>query len=170
VKQLAAAGRPFTVLARRAHPDSLLLKRLFQLRRCYRSTTGVRDMSDDNLYAISLDNRFAYLTVIDVPNLVAINTHKWSNQTLTQVDGSVVRLGIVQGEFHWHHHEDEDELFFVLDGELLIDFDDGGTVRTVTLQRHQGFNVPKRTRHRTRAPHRTVMLMMSAAGVAPTGD
>lgn len=124
-------------------------------------------MTDRERYAISLDNRFGYLTVIDVPSIVTASTDRWSNQTLTQVDGSVVRLGIVEGEFHWHHHDDEDELFFVLDGELLVDLEDG---RTVALQPHQGFNVPRGTRHRTRAPQRTVMLMMSAAGVVPTGD
>lgn len=123
-------------------------------------------MTDHDKYAISLDNRFGYLAVIDVPSLVAASTDQWSNQTLTQVDGSVVRLGIVQGEFHWHHHDHEDEMFFVLDGELLVDLEGGGTV---ALQRHQGFNIPKGTRHRTRAPQRTVLLMMSAAGVVPTG-
>jgi mannose-6-phosphate isomerase-like protein (cupin superfamily) len=124
-------------------------------------------MADREPYAISLDNRFGYLNLIDVPSLVEACTDRWSNQTLTQVDGSVVRLGIVEGEFHWHHHDDEDELFFVLEGELLVDLEDG---RTVTLRPHQGLNVPKGTRHRTRAPRRTVMLMMSAAGVVPTGD
>ena len=124
-------------------------------------------MADSEKYVISLDNRFGYLTVIDVPSLVTASTDQWSNQTLTQVDGSVIRLGIVQGEFHWHHHDLEDELFFVLDGELLVDLEDG---RTVALQPHQGFNIPRGTRHRTRAPQRTVMLMMSAAGVVPTGD
>ena len=124
-------------------------------------------MADSDKYAISLDNRFGYLTLIDVPSLVTASTDHWSNQTLTQVDGSVVRLGIVQGEFHWHQHDNEDELFFVLDGELLVDLEGG---RTVALQPHQGFNIPKGTRHRTRAPQRTVMLMMSAAGVVPTGN
>jgi mannose-6-phosphate isomerase-like protein (cupin superfamily) len=124
-------------------------------------------VADPEPYAISLDNRFGYLNLIDVPGLVEANTDRWSNQTLTQVDGSVVRLGIVEGEFHWHHHDDEDELFFVLDGELHVDLDGG---RTVTLHPHQGINVPKGTRHRTRAPRPTVMLMMSAAGVIPTGD
>jgi mannose-6-phosphate isomerase-like protein (cupin superfamily) len=124
-------------------------------------------MANSDKYAISLDNRFGYLTVIDVPSLVTASTGQWSNQTLTQVDGSVVRLGIVQGEFHWHQHDDEDELFFVLDGELFVDIEGG---RTVALQPHQGFNIPRGTRHRTRAPQRTVMLMMSAAGVVPTGD
>jgi mannose-6-phosphate isomerase-like protein (cupin superfamily) len=124
-------------------------------------------MADSDKYAISLDNRFGYLTVIDVPSLVAASTHHWSNQTLTQVDGSVVRLGIVQGEFHWHQHDDEDELFFVLDGELLVDLEGG---RSIALRPHQGINVPRGTRHRTRAPQRTVMLMISAAGVVPTGN
>jgi mannose-6-phosphate isomerase-like protein (cupin superfamily) len=124
-------------------------------------------VTDDDKYAISLDNRFGHLAVMDVPSLVAASTDQWSNQTLTQVDGSVVRLGIVQGEFHWHRHDHEDEMFFVLDGELLVDLEGG---RTVALQRHQGFNIPKGTHHRTRAPQRTVMLMMSAAGVVPTGD
>jgi mannose-6-phosphate isomerase-like protein (cupin superfamily) len=124
-------------------------------------------MADSDKYAISLDNRFGYLTVIDVPSLVTASTDRWSNQTLTQIDGSVVRLGVVHGEFHWHQHDDEDELFFVLDGELLVDLEGG---RTVALQPQQGFNVPRGTRHRTRAPQRTVMLMMSAAGVVPTGD
>jgi mannose-6-phosphate isomerase-like protein (cupin superfamily) len=124
-------------------------------------------MADSDKYAISLDNRFGYLTVIDVPSLVTASTEQWSNQTLTQVDGSVVRLGMVQGEFHWHQHDDEDELFFVLDGELLVDLEGG---RTVALGPQQGFNIPRGTRHRTRAPQRTVMLMMSAASVVPTGD
>lgn len=122
---------------------------------------------DQSDYAISLDNAFGYMTLIDVPAIADANTEQWFNQTLTQVDGSVVRLGIVRGEFHWHHHAEEDELFFVLDGELEIDIENADTV---TLRRHQGYNVPKGVRHRTRAAHTTTMLMMSAAGVQPTGN
>jgi mannose-6-phosphate isomerase-like protein (cupin superfamily) len=79
----------------------------------------------------------------------------------------VIRLGIVEGEFHWHRHDEEDELFFVLDGDLEIDIEHR---HTVALGRHQGFNVPKGTEHRTRARTRTVMLMMSGAAVQPTGS
>jgi mannose-6-phosphate isomerase-like protein (cupin superfamily) len=124
-------------------------------------------MTDPTPYSISLDNRFGYLDLIDVPALVEANTERWYNQTLTQVDGSVVRLGIVEGEFHWHHHDDEDELFFVLDGELEIDV---AGRDTVVLGPHQGYNVPRGVEHRTRARSKTVMLMMSAAGVTPTGS
>ncbi len=82
------------------------------------------------------------------------------------MNGSVVRLGVVEGEYHWHHHDDDDEFFYVVDGELLIDLED----RTVTLAPGQGFVVPKGVRHRTRAPRRTVMLMVENAGIVPTGD
>lgn len=125
-----------------------------------------RDDRDDR-YVISTDQRFGPLEVIDVPAMVAGSTASWSNQTLTRVDGNVVRLGIVEGEFHWHSHEDEDEFFFVLEGELTVDVEGRPSV---ALGPHQGYTVPKGTTHRTRAPARTVMLMSSAAGVVPTGD
>ena len=82
------------------------------------------------------------------------------------MNDSVVRLGVVQGEYHWHKHDDEDEFFYVVDGRLLIDLED----RTVELAPRQGFVVPKRVVHRTRAPGRTVILMVEAAGIVPTGD
>lgn len=124
-------------------------------------------MADDDRYEISLETRYDHLEVIDVPALVAGATAAWSNQTLTRVDGNVVRLGIVQGEFHWHRHDDEDEFFFVLDGELIVDVEDRPSL---TLGPHQGTTVPRGTTHRTRAPTPTVMLMSSAAAVVPTGD
>ena len=99
-------------------------------------------MADRQDYSIALDNKFRYSTLIDVPGLVEANTEDWYNQTLTQVAGSVLRLGIVQGEFHWHHHDIEDEFFFVLDGQLEIDIEDA---ETVTLGPHQGYNVPRGT-------------------------
>lgn len=124
-------------------------------------------MAEQQHYSIALDNKFGYLTRFDVPALVEANAEDWYHQTLTQVDGSVIRLGIVQGEFHWHRHDDEDEVFFVLDGELEIDVEGHDTV---TLGPHQGFNVPRGVEHRTRAANKTTMLMMSAADVAPTGN
>ena len=77
------------------------------------------------------------------------------------------RLGVLEGDFHWHKHDDTDEFFLVLEGELLIDFEERDSV---LLQPHQGFTVPKGVVHRTRAPTRTAILMVEAAGVAPTGD
>jgi mannose-6-phosphate isomerase-like protein (cupin superfamily) len=82
------------------------------------------------------------------------------------VNGSVVRLGVVQGEYHWHKHDDDDEFFYVVEGRLLIDLQD----RTVELGPGQGLVVPKGVVHRTRAQERTVMLMVENAGIIPTGN
>ena len=105
------------------------------------------------------------LEVIDEKMLSDANQHVWYNQTLCKVNASVVRLGVVQGEYHWHKHDDEDEFFYVVEGRLLIDLED----RTVELNPRQGFVVPKRVLHRTRAPERTVMLMIENETVMPTG-
>lgn len=117
-------------------------------------------------YETHLDIRFAPLEVVDVPALVEACAHPWWNQTLCRVNESVVRLGVVKGEYHWHKHDDEDEFFYVVSGRFLIDLES----RTVDLAPGQGFVVPKGVRHRPRAPERTVILMVEGAGIVPTGD
>jgi mannose-6-phosphate isomerase-like protein (cupin superfamily) len=123
-------------------------------------------VSSDYPYATHLDIRYAPLEVVDIPALVDAVRDKWYNQTLCQVNDSVVRLGVIQGDYHWHKHDDLDEFFYVVEGEFLIDLEG----RTVTLGERQGFVVPKRVVHRTRAPQRAVILMVEGAGIVPTGD
>ena len=106
------------------------------------------------------------LEVIDEKALADGCEYKWFNQTLCQVNGSVVRMGVFQGEYHWHKHEEDDEFFYVLEGRLLIDLEG----RTVELEPRQGFVVPKGVTHRTRAQIRTVVLMVENAGIIPTGN
>ena len=106
------------------------------------------------------------LEVVDVQKLVEAATHPWYNQTLTRVNDTVVRLGVLRGEYHWHKHEREDEFFYVVEGRFLVDLEG----RTVELLPRQGFTVPKGVVHRTRAPERCVVLMVEAASVVPTGD
>ncbi len=106
------------------------------------------------------------LELIDVQALADACAFPWYNQTLCQVNGSVVRLGVMQGEYHWHKHDEDDEFFFVLDGRFLIDLED----RTIELAPRQGFVVPKGVVHRTRAPERSVILMVENAGIIPTGN
>ena len=117
-------------------------------------------------YATYLDIRYPPLALVDVPDLVASCTDRWYNQTLCQVNDSVVRLGVMQGENHWHKHDNDDEFFFVLEGRFLIDLEG----RSVELHPRQGFVVPKGVLHRTRAPERAVILMVENAGIVPTGD
>jgi len=119
-------------------------------------------------YNINTDVAFGFLKLIDVKALAASVTEQWWNQTLCRVNDCVIRLGVVRGEFHWHKHDEEDEFFFVVEGRLLIDLEEGG--RTVELTPGQGFTVPRGVVHRTRAPERTAMLMVEGAGVKPTGD
>ena len=120
----------------------------------------------DYPYATYLDIKFPPLHLVNVPALVKACTEKWYNQTLCKVNESVVRLGVMQGEYHWHKHDNDDEFFFVLEGHFIIDLDD----RSVDLQPQQGFVVPKGIRHRTRAPDRAVILMVETAAIIPTGD
>jgi mannose-6-phosphate isomerase-like protein (cupin superfamily) len=117
-------------------------------------------------YATYLDVKFPALSVVDISTLVKDCTDKWYNQTLCKVNDSVVRLGVMQGEYHWHRHENDDEFFFVLDGHFIIDLED----HSVDLQPREGFVVPKGVVHRTRAPDRAVILMVETAGIVPTGD
>jgi mannose-6-phosphate isomerase-like protein (cupin superfamily) len=117
-------------------------------------------------YATYLDVKFPALEVVDVPGLIAQCNHPWYNQTLCKVNDSVIRLGILQGEYHWHKHHNDDEFFFVLEGLFIVDLED----RSVELRPLQGFVVPKGTVHRTRAPQRSVVLMAETAAIVPTGD
>jgi hypothetical protein len=106
------------------------------------------------------------LELIDLQPLVDACTFQWYNQTLCQVNDSVVRLGVMQGEYHWHKHELEDEFFYVIAGHFIIDLED----RSVDLLPRQGLVVPRGVIHRTRAPVRSVVLMVESAGIVPTGD
>jgi mannose-6-phosphate isomerase-like protein (cupin superfamily) len=117
-------------------------------------------------YDTRLNILHAPLEVVDVQALVDACSHPWYNQTLCKVNDSVVRLGVLQGEYHWHKHDDEDEFFYVVAGRFLIDLEG----RTVELLPRQGLVVPKGVVHRTRAPERTVVLMVEGAGIIPTGD
>ncbi|MHC4953409.1 MAG: cupin domain-containing protein [Planctomycetota bacterium] len=118
-------------------------------------------------YSIHTDVKYGPLEHFDVNALAAACKDQWFNQTLCQVNDCVVRMGVMQGEFHWHKHDDEDEFFYVVEGRWLIDLEDR---ETVELTPGQGFTVPKGVMHMTRAPERTVILMIEGAGVKPTGD
>jgi mannose-6-phosphate isomerase-like protein (cupin superfamily) len=122
--------------------------------------------TEDFPYETRLNLLHEPLELIDEKALSNACTYKWFNQTLCQVNGSVVRLGVVEGEYHWHKHDEDDEFFYVVEGELFIDLEH----RTVGLLPRQGFVVPKGVLHRTRAPKRTVMLMVENAGIVPTGN
>ena len=117
-------------------------------------------------YETRLNILYPPLELIDLQSLVDASTFQWYNQTLCRVNDSVVRLGVMQGEYHWHKHDVDDEFFYVVDGHFIIDLED----RSVDLLPRQGFVVPRGVVHRTRAPVRSVILMVENAGIIPTGD
>ncbi|HXH60869.1 MAG TPA: cupin domain-containing protein [Fimbriimonadaceae bacterium] len=117
-------------------------------------------------YDIQTDVLFGHHEVIDLPSLVTSSDHPWWNKTLTQVNDSVVRLGVLHGEFHWHKHDNDDEFFFVVDGRLYIDLED----QTIELGPQQGATIGKGVMHRPRAPQKTVVLMIETSAIVPTGD
>lgn len=123
-------------------------------------------MERSQSYATYLNILFPQMSVVDVPSLVRNCTDRWYNQTLCRVNESVVRLGVMHGEYHWHKHDGDDEFFFVLDGRFIIDLED----RVVELREREGFVVPRGVLHRTRAPERAVILMVETASIVPTGD
>jgi mannose-6-phosphate isomerase-like protein (cupin superfamily) len=122
-------------------------------------------MKKEFKYKQCMDIKYDHQTLIDINDLVKECTDKWFNQTLTKVNDSVVRLGIVEGEYHWHKHENEDEFFFVLQGQLLIDLED----KTIELNANQGVTISKGVMHRPRAPKKTVMLMVETDTIDPIG-
>jgi ethanolamine utilization protein EutQ (cupin superfamily) len=127
---------------------------------------AAKKTSQDFPYKTYLNILQGPLEVIDVQKLVDACNDKWWNQTLCKVNDAVVRLGIVEGEYHWHEHKDIDEFFYVIEGRFLIDLKD----RTVDLGPQQGFVVPRGVQHRPSAPKRTVILMVERADIVPTGD
>ena len=110
------------------------------------------------------------LELIDIHAIEDARNYKWFNQTLCKVNDSVVRIAMIEGEYHWHKHDNDDEFFYVVEGLLLIDLRDQSPDRTVELKPGQGLVIPHGVVHRTRALKRTTILMVENAGIIPTGN
>ena len=116
-------------------------------------------------YETRLNILYPALEVVEIQPLIDACQFQWYNQTLCKVNDSVVRLGVMQGEHHWHKHDADDEFFYVVEGQFIIDLEG----RSVKLSARQGFVVPRGVLHRTRAPVRSVILMIETASIVPTG-
>ena len=117
-------------------------------------------------YKQQMNIRYEHQELIDIGEIEDECTEKWFNQTLTKINDSVARIGIVEGDYHWHSHEDDDEFFFVLSGKLYIDLED----QTIELNPNQGVTISKGVLHRPRAPKKTIMLMVETASIDPIGN
>lgn len=117
-------------------------------------------------FRVNEDVKYGKLCMIDIPSEIRENG-PWFNQTLTTVNDAVVRIGIFEGDFPWHKHTDQDELFLVLEGEIILDVEGREPLR---LGLHEGFTVPKNVMHRPRSPKRSAVLMVESLGIVPTGS
>jgi mannose-6-phosphate isomerase-like protein (cupin superfamily) len=118
-------------------------------------------------YTIRDEPLFGALQTIDLPDLIDQVEEAWYNQALIRVDDVMVRLAVVQGEFHWHTHDNQDEFFLVLDGKLRVEVE---AAEPVELQPKQAFTVPAGMRHRSAAPVRSSVLIIERVGTLPAGD
>ena len=124
-------------------------------------------MAEQFDYTIHTDVKVGPLKLIDIPRLAKDVKDHWFNQSLCEVNDCVVRIGVFKkGNFHWHKHDNEDEFFFVVDGQFVIELKD----KTVTLNRNQGFMVPRGVLHFPHVPDHATVLMFEGRGVVPTGD
>lgn len=94
------------------------------------------------------------------------NSDSYVNEIVSEVNDHVVRLAVINGDYHWHKHDDCDEAFLVLEGELYIDLEE----RTVSLEPGDLFTIPAGVMHRTRSKQRTVNLCFEKAVNEITGS
>jgi mannose-6-phosphate isomerase-like protein (cupin superfamily) len=130
-----------------------------------RPAVGILCLMAEEQYDMRMDTKFGPLEQFDVLGF-ASTLQPWINQTLVNVNDCVVRLGVLDGDFHWHKHDQEDEFFYVVEGRLKIDFENGAA----DLGPGQGVMVPRGAMHCPHAIGRTVVLMFEAGTVVPTGD
>jgi mannose-6-phosphate isomerase-like protein (cupin superfamily) len=123
--------------------------------------------ADLSRYAIYYEPLFRSLQAIDVQDLIDAVTEPWHNQTLIQVGDVLVRLGVMQGEYHWHKHDEQDEFFYLLQGEFHIELEGRDAV---ALKPNQAFSVPAGMLHRPVVPVRSAVIMIEKAGIVATGD
>ncbi|MET9659285.1 cupin domain-containing protein [Streptomyces sp. NPDC006510] len=94
----------------------------------------------------------------------------WSPRIVTRVNDYDVRIAKVEGEHIWHVHDDTDEFFLVLDGELHISLREPDGERTVLLPQGAVFTVRRGTEHKPYAPSGAAILMFEPAGTPTVGD
>lgn len=117
-------------------------------------------------YKMQMDVKYDYLEKINVPDIVKNCTDKWFNQSLCNVNSSVFRLGIFEGEYHLHKHDHDDELFFVIEGSIILETEKGN----FELGQYEGVCVPKGVMHRPIAKNKAVVLMIENIGIDPIGN
>jgi mannose-6-phosphate isomerase-like protein (cupin superfamily) len=103
---------------------------------------------------------------INLASKLALFADHWSPKVIADLNGQQVKLVKFEGEFVWHHHDDEDELFLVLDGRFRMDFRD----RQVWIERGEMIVVPRGVEHRPVAEQEVHVMLFEPASTRNTGN
>lgn len=106
------------------------------------------------------------MNAIDLREKFAAFSEHWSPRIVAELNGQHVKLVKLRGEFVWHHHDHEDELFLVHRGRLLMEFREG----VVELQAGEMIVVPRGVEHRPVAPEEVEVILFEPAGTLNTGN
>ena len=106
------------------------------------------------------------LVKFNVHDLTAGLDDDWKNFVVSEVNDHVVRLSLLQRDFHWHSHSKSDEVFYVIQGKLFVDLED----RTEELQPGEMITIPRTVQHRTRSNEKTLILCFESMDNDVTGD
>ncbi|MEE9430652.1 MAG: cupin domain-containing protein [Melioribacteraceae bacterium] len=105
-------------------------------------------------------------TKLDYKELTKNIDQDWKNFPISEINDHIVRLSVLQKDFHWHRHTRSDEFFYVIEGQLFVDFEN----RTEEILPGQMIKVPKNVLHRTRSKKRTIILCFETIDNDITGD
>jgi len=110
------------------------------------------------------------MTKINIAEKLSQFTEHWSPRIVAELNGQHLKLVKFQGEFVWHHHANEDELFLVVEGEFTMEYKDAqGEIQSIVLGKGEFLNVPKGTEHRPVAAQEVSVLLFEPAGTLNTG-
>lgn len=105
-------------------------------------------------------------SVIHTGEKMSAFSEHWSPRVIAELNDYQIKLAKLKGEFVWHEHEHTDEMFYVLDGSMVIDFPDG----SVSLESGDLLVVPKGVQHRPKANEECTVMLIEPGGVINTGE
>ncbi|MCX6614092.1 MAG: cupin domain-containing protein [Acidobacteria bacterium] len=110
------------------------------------------------------------MTKINIAEKLSQFSEHWSPKIVAELNGQHLKLVKFQGEFVWHHHTNEDELFLVVEGEFTMEYKDAqGEIQSILLRKNEFLNVPKGTEHIPVAAREVSVLLFEPAGTLNTG-
>ena len=107
---------------------------------------------------------------INLQEKFGLFSEQWKPKVIAEMNDYQFKLVKLEGDFVWHQHAETDETFFVVEGELRIDFRIDGSAGAVTIGPGEMFVVPKGVEHKPFAEREVKLMLIEPKGVVNTGD